>query len=119
MLERLDTWKCTKCKRLYHEELKFCQCEGEISVGHTVGVFKILTKNNGRKLEVTCILCGLDTEIDTSNIRRQKSCGCKPRHIDVINSSEKEIRYTCRKCGKSHVVDVPVFSWCCDELGED
>jgi hypothetical protein len=115
MLTEIKAWKCEKCQRIYFDKPAACSCVAEISQGNLIGCFKVINRNNGRKLTVTCLLCGLDTEVDSSNIRRQKSCGCKPKHIDILSNTEQEVRYRCKKCTKTHVEGLPAMEWCCEE----
>ena len=114
MIEQIKAWKCRKCERVYFDKPTVCACVSAIEPGNIVGCFKLLTRSNGRKFTAQCLLCGLDTEIDASNIRRQKSCGCKPRHCEILNNTETEARYRCKKCQKTILEDLPVMVWCCD-----
>ena len=117
MIQEISAWKCDKCERVYFDRPASCTCTKEITDGNVVGCFRIISKSNGRKFSATCLLCGLDTEIDTSNIRRQKSCGCKPKYCDVLSNTDAEVRYRCKRCGKILVSELPIMVWCC-EIGE-
>ena len=113
MLKEQTVWICDRCERIFPgEKPTQCTCETAIQPENVVGAFEILSKANGQKFNVICLFCGLDRVVHRSNIRRQKSCGCKPKHIEILFNTEDKVRYTCNKCGKTISTDLPIERWC-------
>jgi rubredoxin len=116
MFVEYKAFKCTKCGKVYENEAPpSCVCEISLQPGKIVGTFQLLAKMEDRNWNVICLLCGLETKINSSNMKRQKSCGCKPRHIDLIDMSADSARYKCRKCRTSYTEETPILLWCCTE----
>ncbi len=106
---------CDKCGTKYSSFTPQCDCENKLTKGKVVGPFEILDTATNGTLKCQCRLCGLVKDIDSSNIRRQVSCGCKPRRIEILQFMKDNIRYKCRKCGKTNIDNLPIEVYCCDE----
>lgn len=110
-------YRCSDCNRLYEEKPENCICERRVYVeGERIGPFVV--KGNSEKqahVKVRCILCDTFVDIAYSNIRRQQSCGCKPRSAEVLELSEEVLVYRCRRCGKSNTAVLPIITYCCEE----
>jgi hypothetical protein len=115
--EELTYYQCKKCRRVWHQEPKQCSCERSLSCeGARVGPFEIIKRISGpgQKLLVRCGFCTVSKEIASSNIRKQHSCGCKPRHIQIIETDpdNQVVTYKCRQCASIQTEHFPP-SWCC------
>lgn len=83
--------------------------------GRLIGPFELLTKIDAQKWEARCRLCDIIKPLHISNMYRQKSCGCKPKHINIEYFDDEGFQYTCRTCGQTKIVDLPMREpWCCD-----
>lgn len=125
MLVPITCYRCDRCKRIYEEAPNRCVCERTIYVvGERTGSFIILDKGEQENyFLVRCILCGTTSELYYTNMKRQKSCGCKPLHIKIESISTDSLAYTCKRCNKTSIIKPPVVTYCCetteDEMGED
>lgn len=113
----ITCYRCSDCNRLYEEDPERCVCERSVFVKDSVhGSFIVRDKaEKPTYYLVTCILCGSTKEIRYSNIRRQDSCGCKPRSAIISEITPEKVMYTCRKCGESHILVPPIVSYCCED----
>jgi len=114
VIQQKLVYRCTLCGKDYENPQQHCICENGLKAGDNIGPFHILEKD-GSNYKVECNLCGIVKYIHYSNIRRQVSCGCKPRHINISRVLPTEIRYVCKKCNKQHLETLPLEEWCCDE----
>ncbi len=114
MIQQKLVFRCTLCGKDYENPQQHCMCETTLKAGDNIGPFHILEKR-GRDYKVECNICGLVKDIHSSNIRRQVSCGCKPRHVSISRILANEIRYRCKKCDEVHLVSLPLDEWCCDD----
>lgn len=117
MIEAITVYRCTKCSRTFEQKVEECtECRNKIQNDTIIGPFRIIKRLDLiKKFRVECLLCGFEKEIFQSNVRRQSSCGCRPRHIELHNITAREVRYHCRRCGDNRVEELPVFTWCCTE----
>jgi hypothetical protein len=109
-------YRCTSCNRIYEAEPKKCVCERQIYIkGERFGPFEIVKEAEDHQIKVRCILCDTVSTMHFTNIKKQQSCGCKPRHVEVIELNDEVFVYRCRKCNKVSTVRVPVVTYCCEE----
>ena len=116
MIESQTIYKCTKCGAIYEDDPGKCKCEEKLIKGKQAGNFMLVSKIPGpkRRWKVTCLLCDNYHEIAETNIKRQFSCGCVPKHIDIGEVKNGTVQYVCRKCDSSRHVRVPVAIYCCE-----
>jgi len=115
-MKEIKAYQCLRCNKIYLNDCpEQCQCQSKLDKGNIVGPFLILGKKLNDGIPVRCLLCYSSTTVNYTCIRRQKSCGCKPRHIDIITVSEENVRYLCKKCGKYTTQEVPILAYCCEE----
>jgi DNA-directed RNA polymerase subunit RPC12/RpoP len=117
MIEERKIYVCTECGKTFENKVATCaECSKAIRPGKVVGPFRVIKKTfmNG-KYVVECLLCGYEATVGVTNLKRQKSCGCKPRHIETRSVTEHSVRYYCSRCGKVRVEEPPVLEWCCME----
>jgi hypothetical protein len=108
-------YKCTKCGKLWSSVPVECTCARKYEPGQQINVFKLVERSEvGRTWRVICLLCDCYTDISTSNLRRQKSCGCCPKHIEPLSINDEFVRYKCNKCFSYKSEKLPVEEWCCD-----
>ena len=111
----LKSFKCVRCNKIYHELTPDkCICRSPYEVGNRIGPFKIIGSKVEDKIPVLCLLCDGSKDLHYTAIKRQKSCGCKPAWITILDISEEYVRYRCSKCGKSVAEELPVLSFCCE-----
>jgi hypothetical protein len=111
----VQSFKCSRCSKIYHElHPDKCICRSPYEVGNIIGPFKIIGAKVDEKIPVICVLCDCSKDLHYTAIKRQKSCGCKPKHIEVIESTEDFIRYKCNKCGKTVSDELPILHYCCE-----
>ena len=117
MIEEITIYKCTVCGKTYTDKVTECTgCSNRIVVGQIVGPFRVIKKLAVTgKYRVECLLCGFEKEILSSNLKRQSSCGCKPRHIEILHITEHKVRYHCRRCLDNRAEELPIFTYCCTE----
>jgi len=113
--KRIEQYECSLCGKKWDTSRQHCSCEKNMSPGSILGSFRLINRQ-GRRWKVTCLLCGMECVIDYANIFKQKSCGCKPRHVFLLNVSEGYVRYRCDRCQENFVQTVPVLEWCCNDL---
>jgi len=120
MIEERKIWVCTDCNKVFEHHVGECpECSNAIKDGYVYGSFRVIRRSvTGGRFIVECIPCGYETDVDRTNLRRQKSCGCKPRHINILSVSESAIRYFCSRCRDTKVEEPPIFEWCCNQ-GEE
>lgn len=113
-------WKCTECERIYTEEPQYCVCERQVYVeGEQFGPFVIFNKIDRVNIRVKCLLCDSFHVIRYNNIKIQKSCGCLPKHVEIVEIKEQVVTYTCRRCGKTQSAKMPIVMYCCEDENED
>jgi hypothetical protein len=111
----LQSFKCVRCDKVYHDKHPDrCVCRSPYEEGLMIGPFKITGAKVDEKLPVICLLCDSSKEIHYTALKRQKSCGCKPRWITIIDISEQFVRYRCIKCSQTHTEELPVLQYCCE-----
>ena len=115
MIHEVIIYTCDNCKKIYKDHPGKCECENSLRNQEQIGPFKILDTVSNGLFKVQCLLCGMVKEIHRSNLRRQVSCGCKPKTIEILQFTETQFRYRCRKCGASKLSSFPVDQWCCVE----
>lgn len=117
MIEEIIIYKCSKCGKTYEKKPTECEgCSNRIEVGSVVGPFRVVKKLGVTgKFRVECLLCGFEKDILNSNLKRQSSCGCKPRHIEILGITKDKVRYHCRRCFTHRTDTVPVLVFCCTE----
>ena len=78
--------------------------------------FKIIAfkKDDEGKLPTICLLCDCSKDIHYTALKRQKSCGCKPKWIEILDMSEEYVRYRCTKCNKKISDELPILTFCCE-----
>lgn len=113
-IEEVTKYRCSLCKKEFNSHPGICNCINRNQPGKIIGPFTLLSKNNG-SWKCQCNICSQTKNVHSSNIRRQNSCGCAPRWIEIIEVNKDKIRYKCRKCNQSIVSPLPVFEWCCGE----
>lgn len=113
MIVKVVLYKCNRCGKQYATEPEYCECESRLEVGRIVGPFKILEITNSQ-CKCQCQICGMVKLIHRSNIARQASCGCKPRHIEILQFMGERLRYRCRTCGEITIDNMPIELWCCE-----
>lgn len=111
--KKITRYQCTDCDKIYTYEPSKCSCKDILAKDKVVGSFKLVEPADDDKWHVICLICDNDVEIHRSNIRRQKSCGCKPKHIHILGITEKSVNYLCTKCTDTKVVVIPILEWCC------
>jgi hypothetical protein len=117
-LKPVVCYRCDRCKRIYETEPVKCICDRIVYLeGEKVGSFIVIeqSKEDKKEFTVRCLLCGSLTDVHYTNIKDQKSCGCKPKYIELISVSEKVIIYRCKKCGKVQTPKPPIVTYCCEE----
>lgn len=119
MLIPITCYRCSNCNRIYEEEPNKCICERTVYiVGERFGPFIILEHVDELQIKVRCILCDSTRIIAYSNIKKQKSCGCKPRIAEIIELTGETLTYRCRKCGKALTKRLPIVAYCCEDKVE-
>lgn len=112
-------YRCSQCNRIYEEQTDYCICERQVFIeGERFGPFIVIERLEDNNLKVKCILCDTFTTVHAANIRRQQSCGCKPKHVEKLDLTSEVLVYRCRKCGKTRTVRLPVVSYCCEGENE-
>jgi len=111
---KLEVFKCTTCDRLYFTLPVECSCHNKIVKDNVIGPFKLLEKEDEDKWKVVCRLCDMIKVIHRTNVKRSASCGCKPRHINIILINQSKVKYRCQKCNSTIETSYPVIDWCCN-----
>jgi hypothetical protein len=97
---------------------KYCVCDRHVYIeGEQFGPFIIKKFISKEELQVQCLLCGSFHKMKYNNVKKQHSCGCKPRHIVILEIDENKFIYTCKKCGRNTITNPPVVIYCCEEEG--
>lgn len=114
--ETLTSYRCVRCNKVYHSDPPDkCICRSPYEIGNLLGPFKITgAKDEDGKIPVVCLICDCSKDIHYTGLKRQKSCGCKPKWIDVLDISEEFVRYRCSKCGQISTDELPVINYCCE-----
>ena len=115
MIEKRTIYICGDCGKIYEDDPQNCECESRLTKGKIIGPFEILDTSTNGSLKCQCQLCGIVCKVASSNIKRQVSCGCKPRSAEILQFMEEKIRYKCRKCGQTKIENLPIEEWCCEE----
>lgn len=117
--EQIICYKCIDCDKIYTILPKDgCTClERKFYRGQRCGSFFIQDEEltSDGKYTVICILCGLTAKIHKTNLKRQVSCGCKPKHISIHSIDNESIVYACKRCNKIRKEIPPVVVYCCEE----
>ena len=110
-------WICSECGRVTESlPLSDCKCTEGTLKGSVVGSFVLMEdKVTDRLMEVQCIPCGHTVQLMYSSLKRQPSCGCRPRHIEIINVNPDAIRFYCKKCKQTSYKKPPLIRWHCEE----
>lgn len=112
----ITCYRCLDCNRIYEEKPSRCVCERQVYIeGERFGSFVVVGKGEGNTINARCLLCSCRTHVLSSNIRRQQSCGCKPKHAEIIELNESTLVYRCRKCMRMHTVNLPIITYCCED----
>lgn len=114
MIEEIIRYRCTRCGKEFDDEVIKCPCESRLEEGKVVGPFTLIEKERGG-WKVKCNLCTQYATIHSSNLNRQKSCGCVPRHIRVVDITGDKVRLNCIKCNSTVIESLPVLEYCCDD----
>jgi len=114
MIKQVLVYRCSLCGRDHDTPQQHCSCENKLNNGDILGPFTILEKRNSG-YQIECNICGMVKVIHYTNVRRQMSCGCKPRHVEITRILPTEIRYQCKKCQDFHTEPLPLDEWCCDD----
>ena len=112
MFEEIIAYRCKRCGKQYDVHPGVCTCEAKNHPGKHVGAFILLEQINGR-WKVQCKVCNMIKEVHSSNLKRQKTCGCAPRGIDVIHIQDDNITYRC-KCTELVHDKLPLDEWHCE-----
>lgn len=115
-IEQICIFRCCECGKTYNKHPGHCKCADNNRPGKIIGPFTLISSEaNGWK--VRCNLCTEYKLINTSNLSRQKSCGCVPRWIRIleINNVDNTAKTFCKRCSKYSVYELPILEWCCDE----
>lgn len=113
-------YRCSECERIYEEKPTRCVCERTVFIkGERFGPFVIINAVGEQEVKVRCILCDTVSTKHYSNIRKQTSCGCKPKYIEPIELTEEIFVYRCKRCGKIVTKRLPIVSYCCEDKGEE
>ena len=117
MIIPITCYRCSECNRIYETDPERCVCDRAIFIKNSVhGSFIILSKSERmHHYMVKCILCGSTKELHYANIKRQASCGCKPRHIDLTEVTPNKVMFVCKKCDEAYVSVPPIVSYCCED----
>lgn len=116
LFKDVKAFECVRCKKVFlGDHPPECGCSLVLEEGKRIGSFQLQKKLPERNWSVICLLCSLETRINGTNLKKQKSCGCKPRHIEILAISDLELRYRCRKCGTTYSEKMPILMWCCEE----
>lgn len=115
MIEEQVYYVCSDCGKIYDSNPQHCECETKLAKGRIIGPFEILDATTNGSLTCQCRLCGLIKDINSSNIRKQSSCGCKPRSAQILQFMTDQIRYKCRRCNKTNIDNLPIDLWCCHD----
>ena len=116
-INQVTRYECSSCKKLYAHSVSHCACENKNREGKVEGPFRLIEKVGGR-WKCECILCTGIKEVHVSNLKRQSSCGCLPRHIRLVTITPERVKYHCNKCGKEVSEDLPITQWCHDNNGD-
>lgn len=119
MLVPVICYRCSKCNRIYEAAPNECICERKVYIkGERFGAFLILDRVDNQNAKVKCVLCGNNRTILYSNIRDQQSCGCKPRHIEILDITGDVCVYKCRRCINTRTCNLPIAMYCCEDKDE-
>jgi len=118
--EEVTGYRCKLCEKVYYGLIPtYCTCRSPFEIGRMIGPFVVVgAKENGGNVPVECLLCDTTKSIHYSALSRQKSCGCKPRHITIADITRENVRYFCKKCQRHTTQVLPVMCYCC-ENGDD
>lgn len=118
--KQILVFKCTECERTYEVLPTECICvKQRFYKGRPVGSFIIESPpDQSGDIEVVCILCGMTTRIHYTNVKKQVSCGCKPKYIELLAVDKEVIRYRCKRCNSVHNVIPPIVTYCCEEADQ-
>jgi len=116
-LEKIVQYRCTICNRTYSNFCTECEyCKSLYVEGDYKYNFKIVKRLGKRRFLVECQLCGKEVGLSQVAISKgQKSCGCIPRNITIVdfNVREHTLKYLCAGCGQVNYTELPVKTWCC------
>ena len=115
--KEIRAFMCEHCSRVYTTLPLNCVCEKRsYLIGQIIGSFVLQTRpSEDGMVSVTCVLCGLTSEMHYTNMKRQVSCGCKPKHIKLEDVQAEITRYKCQRCRTLHTEANPIVTYCCEE----
>lgn len=111
----VKSYACKRCGKVYKNLPDACSCRDRLHMGMTVGPFLLLSDDYTDGWRVNCRLCDMIGSQHRSNIKRAKSCGCKPSHIDILSHSLDFVKYVCNRCEDATTSHYPVIQWCCND----
>lgn len=115
--QQIVGFKCTDCGRFYETLPNECICVKAVFYkGRLSGSFIIEgPPDDSGIVQVTCVLCGMTTNIHYTNIKKQISCGCKPKYIRMLKVTKDIVQYKCDKCQSVTNAVPPIVVYCCEE----